>query len=449
MEKNQTEIEKIEKAIEDPLENMKIRDTEIPGDNTYEGFRRHSLKRGSTTGNRENSGTSKRRRLQNERIDAKREKYTSSYTEPEWVCPGAEWKKGFRYLAALNAGPTTTRRKSAIVLIGEAYVSSAAEMTTSPVHVVRKLGLAPDVNKIIKLVRRRPGNYRQCKEQGTNNLKNYSCQDIVETLNAMGIRLAISKTETLLLVAPRKIKEVSIDIEGTIIKPSGSVKYLGIHLDRNLRMTNHIKHTNNAKNWRAKNAEKKNSFKLCNLSNSIWSPNMEKRFKHYVNLMTGINRKLSIMITSAYRTAPTVAIEAVAGIIPIDLLVGETIRICERGSGYKKEARRITIDAWQERWGSYDGWAKVKRNIVVWSSGKFGETDYFITQAITGYGIFGTYLKTIKKQPNDDCWYCSQRDTPEHTIFDCERFCSIRHQTEIACGRQSQRKIYRGNNTGD
>ncbi|KAH1006911.1 hypothetical protein HUJ05_007598 [Dendroctonus ponderosae] len=40
-----------------------------------------------------------------------------------------------------------------MVLIGEACVSSAAEMATSPVHVVSKLCIAPYVNKIIKLVR--------------------------------------------------------------------------------------------------------------------------------------------------------------------------------------------------------------------------------------------------------------------------------------------------------
>lgn len=119
--------------------------------------------------------------------------------------------------------------------------------------------------------------------------------------------------------------------------------------------------------------------------------------------MTGINRKLSIMITSAYRTAPTIAIEALAGVIPIDLLVWERIRICERESVHKKEKRMTTMDSWQERWESYDGWAKVFiQNIVAWFSEKFGGTDYFITQAITGHGLFGTCLKSMKEQPNDD-----------------------------------------------
>ena len=32
------------------------------------------------------------------------------------------------------------------------------------------------------------------------------------------------------------------------------------------------------------------------------------------------------------------------------------------------------------------------------------------------------YLKPIGKQDNESCWYCQERDTPEHTLFICQRW---------------------------
>ncbi|KAH1023675.1 hypothetical protein HUJ05_003286 [Dendroctonus ponderosae] len=95
----------------------------------------------------------------------------------------------------------------------------------------------------------------------------------------------------------------------------------------------------------------------------IWHKTL--KHQHYRNLLTTINRKLAVLITSAYRTAPTVAIEATLGMIPIDLL-----------------------------------------NVTKWKESKLGETNYS-TQAITERGVFGSDLKKkfteIRTEAEEKC----------------------------------------------
>lgn len=162
---------------------------------------------------------------------------------------------------------------------------------------------------------------------------------------------------------------------------------------------------------------------------SIW--HVALKHNHYVNLLTSINRHLSLLITSAYRTAPTRAIELIAGMIPIDLLVKERIQIDKKGNTFKNEIRVSTINQWQKRW-KYNGWTKIFiGDIASWIKNNAGYTDFYLTQAFTGHGVFGSYLKKIKKQENNDCWFCGKLDDPEHTLFQCEKFEDIRLQSQL------------------
>ena len=78
--------------------------------------------------------------------------------------------------------------------------------------------------------------------------------------------------------------------------------------------------------------------------------------------------------------------------------------------------------AWEEQWQNYNGWAKVfVQNIHTWINRKWGNVNFYMTQAITGYGVFGTYLYSMKIRPTSKCWYCEEEDSPEHTIFLCVR----------------------------
>ncbi|ENN71804.1 hypothetical protein YQE_11538, partial [Dendroctonus ponderosae] len=244
---------------------------------------------------------------------------------------------------------------------------------------------------------------------------------VTETLEDIDIRVAPEKTESVLLIAPRKVTSIVLEAGERSIATSDHVKYLRAAIDRNVKMRTHIRKT----------AEKANKMitLLYRLRPRVGGPKASKRrtlartvrsaslfgvlmwhltlkFKHYSDLIAGINRRLAIMITSAYRTVPTTAVEAIAGMIPFDLL---------------------------DRWSRYEGWTKVFiKSVSTWSERKFGEVDYYTTQIMTGHGIFGSYLKRIKKQANN-CWFCGEQETPEHTLFRRARFEMTRIQAELTC----------------
>ena len=56
----------------------------------------------------------------------------------------------------------------------------------------------------------------------------------------MEIQIAPQKTEIVILEGRRTLKEIEVKVENMMIKSSPSVRYLGVHLDKDVRMVNHI-----------------------------------------------------------------------------------------------------------------------------------------------------------------------------------------------------------------
>ncbi|KAH1014324.1 hypothetical protein HUJ04_003178 [Dendroctonus ponderosae] len=216
---------------------------------------------------------------------------------------------------------------------------------------------------------------------------------------------------------PTKQRQFSWRAPGSdTITTSKYVKYLGLYLHRNLRMTTHVNLT--------MEKAKKMTCLLYRIMPRIGGPNARNRrillsssvisatiygahiwhkmlkYQHYRNLLTTINRKLAILITSAYRTAPTVAIEAISGMISIDLLVKERIEIINLGKEHKKAVGIKTMTIWPERWEQYNGWSKTFiQNVTKWKESELGETNYYSTQAITGHEKF----TEIRKEAEEKC----------------------------------------------
>ena len=99
------------------------------------------------------------------------------------------------------------------------------------------------------------------------------------------------------------------------------------------------------------------------------------------------------------------------------------------------------MDRWQPRWEEYDGWEKTFiRDVRTWQK-KAPATEYYTAQAITGHGVFGKYLKTIKQIDIDICWFGFQEaDDPNHTIFNCARFVRHRLEGSLVIGETLSRK---------
>lgn len=85
-------------------------------------------------------------------------------------------------------------------------------------------------------------------------------------------------------------------------------------------------------------------------------------------------------------------------------------------------------DIWCERWQGKHSWIKtVLPELEGWLRRAKGvNTDFFITQVLTGHGAFNDYLLRFHLRDNDDCVYCRESDGVEHTILSCSQWYSER-----------------------
>lgn len=150
-----------------------------------------------------------------------------------------------------------------------------------------------------------------------------------------------------------------------------------------------------------------------------------------------------IRITSAYRTTSTIALQVIAAVTPIDLLVGERKYLYDHSGEDAAETLRVrarerSLEEWQRRWTSNEGkgaWTKkIIPNIIQWVMCKHRQVDYWLTQVLSGHGSFRAYTKRIGKDEEDTCVYCGQIDTVEHTLFDCQRWVPARHTAYTELG---------------
>ena len=123
----------------------------------------------------------------------------------------------------------------------------------------------------------------------------------------------------------------------------------------------------------------------------------------------------------AYRTASTSALLVIARIPPIHLLVEERCAIHEGAN--KKAVREIILGKWQQKWQeeAHKGqWTKrLIPNLKEWIERKHGETNYYLTQMISGHGCFQYYRHRFKVADSEECIYCNELDTAEHSFFEC------------------------------
>ncbi|KAH1029328.1 hypothetical protein HUJ05_002587 [Dendroctonus ponderosae] len=270
----------------------------------------------------------------------------------------------------------------------------------------------------------------------------YSVYIVVDELRKMGLLVEPKKSELLIVEGRRTLASMDLTVDGVGLSSSESVKYLGVTFDRNLRMTTHVKKTTEKAlqmtnilrkimpNMGGPGSKNRKLLRTAVISvvaygAPIWKSAL--RYQKYAIMLEAVNRKLALGVAGAYRTTGTKAILAITGQPPIDLIIQERMEMYEKGKDFRNQARESIFDQWQARWNEYNGWTKTFiRNVKEWTESKFVRADYYVTQALTGHGIFATYLKNIKKLDSDNCWFCGSIDTPEHCIFQCYRFEEIR-----------------------
>ncbi|KAJ8930758.1 hypothetical protein NQ314_016409 [Rhamnusium bicolor] len=162
----------------------------------------------------------------------------------------------------------------------------------------------------------------------------------------------------------------------------------------------------------------------------------------YQQTFERVQRKMLLRFTSAYRTASTMAIQVIAGVIPIEIQVEEKRYLYSKEhrqqTTIKKEARERSLDIWQQNWQAESAkgqWTKrLIGDIRPWIKSKYRRTDYYTTQFLTAHGSFRTYTRKIGKTEDRNCIYCNEKDTVEHTMFYCIRWNNERLRTQNELG---------------
>lgn len=135
------------------------------------------------------------------------------------------------------------------------------------------------------------------------------------------LRLAPHKTEVVLLVGGRK--KVEIHLEETVVKDQDTLRYLGVHLGKNLKMATHVKKIAERAHRamatigrlmpRIGGPRERRRRVLSSVSDSImlygasiWGKAIEKGV--YRKILEGVQRRTIIQITGAYRITSTRAL---------------------------------------------------------------------------------------------------------------------------------------------
>lgn len=282
-------------------------------------------------------------------------------------------------------------------------------------------------------------NEREMTEKG-----NVALHQIKDWMGKVGLEIAPEKSEGIIVRGFRKKMCVKFKIGTSNIKLAPKLKYLGIWLDRQGTYGEHV--------LQVISKAGKNAAALGRMMPNIGGPSTNRskillgtfqsailygapiwegvlRIQRYRQFFKKAQRRMLLRTASAYKTASNAALLVVVGCLPIDLQIKERSRwfyeyqnLTDAG---KKTIREGIIREWQNRWESEQvgGWTrKLIPNISGWLECKFKMLDFWLTQAPTGHGVFGSYTKRIGKTTTDNCRYCCNSDDPEHTLFSCGRW---------------------------
>ncbi|XP_069356708.1 uncharacterized protein [Maniola hyperantus] len=82
--------------------------------------------------------------------------------------------------------------------------------------------------------------------------------------------------------------------------------------------------------------------------------------------------------------------------------------------------------------GMRRGDAPHTRDLEIWHTRNHGKVDRWLPQALSGHGVFNTYLFAIGKAPTENCYFCGEEDTRRHAIFEYPACANLRKAAQGA-----------------
>lgn len=290
---------------------------------------------------------------------------------------------------------------------------------------------------------------------------NLAIKRITTELSSLGLKVAPNKCDALIVSGQR----TSID-QGThftlgnqTIRPSPTVKYLGITFDSNMNFCSHatrvcsaataalnalgaILSAENVRMARRRVIARVVEAKLT-YACEVWAHRISTAA---LERLECVQKRAAVRITRGMTNMNGEAALVLAGMLPI-AIVARTRRAAFIGQG--KATARDLGDMWQNRWKDYSCWTRTMiPDVRVWITRKHGEVGSALTEVLSGQGHFGTYLKTIKKRPSSNCRHCHCPETLRHLLMNCPRFdrertaaglqgeCDLRTVTRTMLGSQ-------------
>ena len=275
---------------------------------------------------------------------------------------------------------------------------------------------------------------RAKKQEALKRNVEEAVERVREKLQELGLELAAQKTEAVILAGRRLYTNDMIRVGEADILTKPWIRYLGVVIDKDARMTKHVENvaakaakyaTNIARilpNTKGPREARRRIYAGVALSVILYAaPTWSKalNFKKYEATLERVNRTLAIRVARAYRTVSLEAILVIASMPPLSLLVRERRAVQEGAT--KLEAREDTMESWERRWAEKgQGWTKrLIPHVKAWVGRSHGSVTYHLAQFLTGHGVFNVYRKRIGKAASGTCWYCPEEDTAEHTFFHC------------------------------
>ncbi|KAF0733002.1 Reverse transcriptase domain-containing protein [Aphis craccivora] len=275
-----------------------------------------------------------------------------------------------------------------------------------------------------------------------------SVQRVIQWLKQTGLELAEDKCEAMVITRTRTHNDMQITVNGHLVSSAKCIKYLSVHIDPKLSFTDHarivaakagkVQHLSRIMpNISAARPTKRKLLKnvvhsILLYRSPVWVEDMSTKGW---DTLHKLQRRICLRVVSAYCTTSTDAAGVIAGIAPLDLLAMERKWMHEkrRNQELAPPAEGI-VDTWQRRWDSSNTgrWTHALiPDIDPWISRRHGETNFHLTQALSGQGCFAAYLKRFDKLESSECWFCGNPiDDAAHTLFVCDAWRQKRRQVE-------------------
>ena len=291
---------------------------------------------------------------------------------------------------------------------------------------------------------------------------NHVVRDIQNWLDRHGLQLAEHKTEVMLVTSRKVTETITIKVGKEEITSKPHLKYLGVIIDARLTFKEHLTYS-------SKKAAGVSRL-LSRLMPNIGGPRQSRRlllssvtssillygapvwahvlhFPSYCQRINQAYRISTLRVISGYRTVSNDAAYVISSMPPVKYLAAERskLHIDRRQSlidgtrqHHRQHIRLSSIEDWQQEWtNSAKGrWThKLIPSILKWTSRKHGETDFYLTQLLSGHGCFRSYLFKYKLDNSPNCPSCMNTiEDAEHVFFMCDRFLNERTALSIMLG---------------